>query len=515
MPLLTVDDVSLNFGGVKALANLSLAVQPGVLHGLIGPNGAGKTTAMNVICGINRPTSGTMTFRDAAFHPQPHRLAAAGLARTFQAAATIASLRAYDNVLLGGYARTRAGIIGSALKLPGPLREERALRDLADAALEEVGFTGPKNAPMSELSTWQRRQLEIARALLCQPRLLLLDEPAAGLTAAETASLKALLLRLRDRGAGETSIMLVEHNVPLVFSLCDEITAMAEGKQLVQGPRAVVRTHPEVIRAYLGAGVKPDRPPPAARRASARPVVLVLEHVSAGYGPNTVLHGVSLEIRAGETVALFGPNGAGKTTLFNAIIGERRATAGSITWQGKRIENRPVQAIVRAGIGIVPQGRAVLERQSVEDNLLVSTIGLNLGKRAFQQRLEETFERFPALKRRRKSLGASLSGGERQLLSIAKTLIRQPLLLLLDEPSIGLAPTMVEELQHVVARLSHEGLAVMIGEQAVNWVVPLADRAYAISAGRIVRSGPAETLADASSLADQYLGAHESQAMSA
>jgi ABC-type branched-subunit amino acid transport system ATPase component len=506
MPLLTVDDVSLNFGGVKALANLSLAVQPGVLHGLIGPNGAGKTTAMNVICGIYRPTSGTMTFRDAAFQPRPHRLAAAGLARTFQAAATIASLRAYDNVLLGGYARTRAGIIGSALKLPGPLREELALRELADAALEEVGFTGPKNAPMSELSTWQRRQLEIARALLCQPRLLLLDEPAAGLTAAETASLKALLLRLRDRGAGKTSIMLVEHNVPLVFSLCDEITAMAEGKQLVQGPRAVVRSHPEVIRAYLGAGVKPDRPPPTARRASDRPVVLALEHVSAGYGPNTVLHGVSLEIR---------PNGAGKTTLFNAIIGERRASAGSITWQGKRIENRPVQAIVRAGIGIVPQGRAVLERQSVEDNLLVSTIGLNLGKRAFQQRLDETFERFPALKRRRKSLGASLSGGERQLLSIAKTLIRQPRLLLLDEPSIGLAPTMVEELQHIVERLSHEGLAVMIGEQAVNWVVPLADRAYAISAGRIVRSGPAETLADANELADQYLGAQESPAMSA
>ena len=464
---------------------------------------------MNVISGLHRPSAGAMTFKGQPFRPQPHHLALAGLARTFQAAATIGSLRAFDNVLLGGYARTRAGIVGSALKLPRTLREERELRIAAQAALDEVGFLGPKDAPMAELSAWQRRQLEIARALLAKPVLLLLDEPAAGLTASETASLKALLVRVRDLGGGATSILLVEHNVPLVFDLCDTITAMAEGSVIVHGSRAEVRSHPEVIRSYLGTGAKLDRTPSTARDTREMPVVLSLDGVHSGYGPNTVLHGVTLEVRAGETVALFGPNGAGKSTLFNTIIGERRATAGAITWHGQRIESRSIQAIVRAGIGIVPQGRAVLQRQTVEDNLLIATTGLRLRPREFQQRLEETFERFPTLKRRRKSVGASLSGGERQMLSIAKVLIRRPMLLLLDEPSIGLAPTMVEELQRIVTRLSSEGLAVMIGEQAVNWVVPIADRAYAITAGRIVRTGPADKLADASAITEQYLGAHD------
>ncbi len=509
MALLTVDDVSLNFGGVKALEGFSLRVEPGTLHGLIGPNGAGKTSVMNVISGLYRPSSGAMTFNGSPFRPQPHELVAAGLARTFQAAATIDSLSAFENVLVGGYARTRAGVIGSALKLPGAVREERDLRDAAAAALATVGFTGPKDAPMAELSTWQRRQLEIARALLCRPRLLLLDEPAAGLTGAETEALKALLRHLCRPGADGTAILLVEHNVPLVFELCGTITAMAEGRVLVHGSRAEVRTHPEVIQSYLGTGVELNRAGAPLRPMADRPVVLALQGVDAGYGPNTVLHGISLEVRAGETVALFGPNGAGKSTLFNTIIGERRVTAGSITWHGQRIDDRAIQTIVRQGIGIVPQGRAVLERQTVEDNLLISTTGLGLSAREFRDRLEESFERFPALKRRRRSFGASLSGGERQMLSIAKVLVRRPKLLLLDEPSIGLAPTMVEELQRIVTRLSSEGLAVLIGEQAVNWVVPLADRAYALSAGRIVRTGPAAELADAGAIMEQYLGAHD------
>jgi len=505
MALLTVDDVSLNFGGVKALEGFSIRVEPGTLHGLIGPNGAGKTSAMNVICGLYRPSSGIMMFNGVPFRPVPHRLAAAGLARTFQAAATIGSLPALENVLLGGYAHTRAGVIGSALKLPGALREERTLRQQAAAALATVGFTGPADAPMAELSTWQRRQLEIARALLCRPRLLLLDEPAAGLTGTETDALQALLRQLCHPGADGTAILLVEHNVPLVFGLCDTITAMAEGRVLVHGSRAAVRTHPAVIQSYLGTGVALHRVA-AQLRPVAGPVVLALQGVDAGYGPNTVLQSITLEVRAGETVALFGPNGAGKSTLFNTIIGERRATAGSITWHGQRIDGRPIQTIIRQGIGIVPQGRAVLERQTVEDNLLISTTGLGLPGREFRHRLEESFERFPALKHRRRSFGASLSGGERQMLSIAKVLIRRPKLLLLDEPSIGLAPTMVEELQLIVMRLSNEGLAVLIGEQSVAWVVPLADRAYALSAGRIVRTGPAAELADAAAIAEQYLG---------
>jgi branched-chain amino acid transport system ATP-binding protein len=505
-PILTLTHVAVHFSGLKAISDLSLSVRAGALHGLIGPNGAGKTTAMNVISGLVRATAGSMTFQGQAFHPRPNRLAAQGLARSFQASAVMTSLSALDNVLLGGHAATRSGFLSCALRLPPAVREERALRGRAPTALADVGYDGAPDAGMADLSTWQRRQLEIARALLSRPKLLLLDEPAAGLTAGEVASLKQLMRRLCD-GLG-MSILLIEHNVPLVFGLCEEVTAMTDGRDIAHGAPAAVRAHPEVVGSYLGSSARPDREPAVSRpvRDAAAPVLLQLEGVSAGYGPTTVLHNVDLEVRAGETVALFGPNGAGKTTLLNTIVGERRATTGSVTWQGRRIERLSVQAVIRQGIGIVPQGRAVMERQSVEDNLIISTTGLGLSGKQRRERLEQIFAQFPSLARRRRSHGASLSGGERQMLAIAKALVRRPTLLLLDEPSIGLAPTIVDEVQRIVADLSAQGLTVIIGEQSVQWVLPIAHRAYAIAAGRIIAEGAPDALSDADALAAQYLG---------
>lgn len=198
-PLLTLRDISLNYGGVRALAGLNLTVQPGSLHGLVGPNGAGKTTAMNVISGLATRSQGEMRFLGKPFHPIPHRLAQQGLARTFQAAAIIEELSALENVQLGGYSWTKAGIIASALKLPSALREERNLRERALSILSEIGFSASPDARVAEISAWQRRQVEIARALMTNPRLVLFDEPAAGLSSGEVASLKAMLLTLRDR----------------------------------------------------------------------------------------------------------------------------------------------------------------------------------------------------------------------------------------------------------------------------------------------------------------------------
>jgi len=508
MAMLTLTDISLSFGGVKALSNMNLAIEPGTLHGLVGPNGAGKTTAMNVISGLVRPNTGRMAFKGEAFRPKPHKLASQGLSRTFQASAIIESLDALQNVMFGGYSSTRSGILSCSLRMPGAVKEERAIRARAEEVLEQVGYRGSKEARTADLSTWQRRQVEIARALMPNPQLLLLDEPAAGLTAGEIETLKILMLNLRDQGKGRNSILLIEHNVPLVFTLCDTVTAMASGRDLAHGTPGEVRGHPEVINSYLGEGTRRKVRTIAKIEVplTEKPVVLALDKVSAGYGATTVLHGITMQVRLGETVALFGPNGAGKSTLLNTIIGQRPTISGTVHYQGKRIDHLSVQKIVRSGIGIVPQGRAVLERQSVEDNLLVSSTGLRLSKREWRERLDEIFAQFQSLAHRRKSLGASLSGGERQMLAIAKVLVRRPSVLLLDEPSIGLAPTIVDEVQRLVADLAAKGLTVIIGEQSVDWVLPVATRAYAIAAGQVVAEGSPSALSNADTLADRYLG---------
>jgi len=205
-PLLALENISVNFGGLRALSDLSLRVRPGSLHGLVGPNGAGKTTAMNVISGLVRPTSGTMNYNGRPFRPKPDALAGMGVARTFQASAFIESLSACENVMFGGHSNTRSGVLACMLGLARAQSEERALRERAEAALTEVGYAGASQARAADLTTWQRRQIEIARALVSRPRLLLLDEPAAGLTAHEVEQLKALLHRLREEGGGERAV---------------------------------------------------------------------------------------------------------------------------------------------------------------------------------------------------------------------------------------------------------------------------------------------------------------------
>ena len=505
MAVLELDKIAIHFGGVQALTDLSFAVEEGEIHGLIGPNGAGKTTSINIVTGLYRQSSGTLNLDGRPFRPQTRRLAGMNIARTFQAPAIFESLNAIENVMTGGYASTRAGLWSGAFRMPWAGREERELRRRAADLIDRVGFPFPSTGPVQSLPVGARRQLELARALMCKPRLLLLDEPAGGLTRAEVDAIGRLLRQVRDEAEGRLSVLLVEHNVPFVFSLCDSVTAMAQGKTLLTGSPAEVRANPDVIRSYLGEGISAQRvehPP----EHDQWPVVLDLQKVSAGYGSEVVLRDVSLSVRQGETVALFGRNGAGKSTLLNTIVGATRVRGGTISWHGHRIDHHTVQSIVHQGIGLVPQDRAVLERQSVEDNLLISTFGLKLNRRQFRERTDEMYERFPSLARRRQSAGASLSGGERQMLAIAKVLIRRPRLLLLDEPSIGLAPTVIEELHHIVARLSREGLSVVVGEQNVSWVVPIATRAYIIDTGQIVLEGAPEKLAESEALTERYLG---------
>lgn len=252
-PLLSSRGLRKSFGGVVAVANVTFEVQPGEIRAIIGPNGAGKTTIFNLITGIFPLDAGEIRFRD---HPLNHRTtserAVLGIARTFQNLQIFANMTVLENVMVGRHRKSRAGLLAAALSAPWARREERLIREHAQACLEVVGLEGRWDDPAGSLPFGQQRLLEIARCLATEPTLLLLDEPAAGLNLAETDALGRLILSLRQRGI---TILLVEHLMDLVMGISDSVLVLNYGQVLAQGPPEAVQRNPAVVEAYLGAEV--------------------------------------------------------------------------------------------------------------------------------------------------------------------------------------------------------------------------------------------------------------------
>ena len=247
---LAMRDVTLQFGGVRAIDGLSLSVLPGEVHGLIGPNGSGKTTSLNVLCGFATPDAGSVRIGKAALPPgRPQARARRRVARTFQTPRILGESSVLDNVLLGAEVAFAAGFAACALSLPAQRREEAALRTRARAALRTVGLESLAEVRADRLQHSELRFLEIARALMLRPAFLLLDEPAAGLSPEEIRSLGALIRAISDAGAG---VLLVEHHADLIFDVCDRVTVLALGRELASGTPDEIRAHREVVHAYLG-----------------------------------------------------------------------------------------------------------------------------------------------------------------------------------------------------------------------------------------------------------------------
>ncbi len=249
--LLRCRDVTVRFGGIVALDAVSFDVRSGSIHGLIGPNGAGKTTLFNCISRLYPVQSGELVFRGTPLLAcRSHAIAPLGIGRTFQNLAMFGSLSVRQNIMVGAHCRSSGGFLATALAMPEARRQERSLWLQADRIIDHLGLHAVRHTPVLDLPFGLRKRVELGRALACEPTLLLLDEPAAGLGHEELADLGALIRHLRDR-LGIT-VLLVEHHMSLVMATCDRLTVLNFGRKIAEGTAAEVQSHPEVLAAYLG-----------------------------------------------------------------------------------------------------------------------------------------------------------------------------------------------------------------------------------------------------------------------
>ncbi|MCL5777193.1 ATP-binding cassette domain-containing protein [Limibaculum sp. FT325] len=490
---LVADRIGISFGGIRAADEVSFEAPPGRITSIIGPNGAGKTTVLNMIGAFYRPSQGSIRLgQDELAGRTPTDVSRAGIARTYQTTRLFETLSVLDNILIG----LRRGRLGNPTARLGSAEEAR----LASALLHFVGYRGSVMALAGDLPHVDRRLVEIARALALRPRVLLLDEPAAGLAESEKKELAALVRIIADHGL---AVVLVEHDMGMVMGISDHIVVLDAGRPIAAGTPDAVRTNPAVIEAYLGAGEMQARPRAGAWAASGEPVLEVAD-LAAGYSAAPVLKRIGLSVARGEMVGILGANGAGKSTTMRAIVGLLRPVEGRIALGGAEIQREAAHQIARRGVALVPEGRQVFPELTVLDNILIGACRRGAGD--YSAEVARLLERFPRLKDRIGSRAGLLSGGEQQMLAVARGLMAKPEVLLLDEPSLGLAPAMIEELFAVLADLRDEGTTILIVDQMAKMTLGVADRAYVLEQGRVVRAGPAAELAEDASLEEAYLG---------
>jgi branched-chain amino acid transport system ATP-binding protein len=490
---LHVRSIGITFGGIKAASNVSFSAEPGKVTSVIGPNGAGKTTVLNMIGGFYRPDAGSIRLGSEDLAGAPAwKVARAGVARTYQTTKLFETMDVLDNILVA-MRRGRLGSMVSKAAGEGDI-------DAAEALLAFVGYHDALARPAGDLAHVSRRLVEIARALAMRPRVLLLDEPAAGLMSADKDALSGLLRRIADIGI---AVILVEHDMRLVMGISDHVVVLDAGQPIAAGPPNEIRHNPQVLAAYLGGGEMRARPRPAPWSGSQDAVLAAID-LTAGYGALPVLQKLNFKVRPGEMVALIGANGAGKSTIMRAVAGLLRPVEGDVILRDQRIERMEAHQIAARGLALVPEGRQVFPELSVYDNL---ELGANTRDDVdYAAEIEALLKRFPRLRDRLNSRAGLLSGGEQQMLAIARGMMARPRILLLDEPSLGLAPGMINELFDVLADLRDEGITLLLVDQMAVLALAVADRGYVIDSGRLMREDSAANLASDPEVEAAYLG---------
>jgi len=472
-PLLQVQGLTKRFGGLVAVKDMTFDVSGGEIVGLIGPNGSGKSTVMKCVMGIERPTAGSVRIAGQEVAGQPsHRIARQGVGLVFQHSRPLQRQTVLENIKLA--------LLPDSLwrLLADPAHESEARAIAARVGLTAVLDRRPSTLPFADL-----RKLELAKAIARHPQVVLVDEPFAGLTRAETGQFSELIRSFRDDGR---AVLLVDHNVKSVSALADRVVAMYLGERIAVGTADQVMRNETVRRVYLGGAITTASRPESTFRDGDTPL-LDVRGLSVFYGKAQALEDVSIHVHEREFVSIVGLNGAGKTTLFNAISG-LVPYAGEVRFGGASLAGRSGAAIARGGVVHCPETRELFGDMNVRENLDLGGQHLTDAERASQ--LDWLFDLFPRLKEREGQNASTMSGGEQQMLAIARALMMKPKLLILDEPTLGLAPVILEQLSHALERLRQTTpITVLLGEQNVTFALPHADRVYVLEHARTVWEG--------------------------
>jgi branched-chain amino acid transport system ATP-binding protein len=512
-PRLSCSGVTVRFGGLAAVDDVSLAVPAGAIVGLVGPNGAGKSTLFGVFSGLLRPSHGSVELEGVdVTHARPQVRAAHGLARTFQHPELFTGLTVREHLVLAYRAKHAPSRTWSDLFTMGSFRRSGAEeQQQVDGLIELLGLAPLAHRPALGLPLGSARVLELGRALAASPSVLLLDEPSSGLDSSETEQFEETLRRVNREHA--LSVLLVEHDVDLVMRLCSEIHVLDFGILIASGSPEQIHANPTVRAAYLGEHLsegehegEPDgsepaadvgeerRPAPAAKASSSTPTGdphgLVVEDLWVRYGDATALCGVSFRVGAGRTVAILGANGAGKSSLARAVSGLVRPSRGRICLDGEDTRGWRPHRVRRAGLVYLPETRGIFRTLTVTDNLRMAARPL-ADRRERRAAVERSFEMFPALAERRRLPARLLSGGEQQMLSLARALATFPKILVVDELSLGLAPTVVDLVFDGLARAREAGVTLVMIEQYVHRALAFADDALVLQRGELCWSGSA------------------------
>ncbi|MFZ2175053.1 MAG: ATP-binding cassette domain-containing protein [Rhodococcus sp. (in: high G+C Gram-positive bacteria)] len=461
-PILKTEGLGVRFGGLQAVDAVDLQVLPGEVLAIIGPNGAGKTTFVNALCGLigGGELTGTMELGGKELHAvRATRRRSLGLGRTFQHAELFGELTVLENVTVVNRWGRKSD-------------REAALRVLESVGLAEHAHRLPKELPFG-----LQKRVDLARAIAAladNPRLIVLDEPFGGLDVDER---QTLALHIRRLSASGTSVVIIDHVLDDLFAVADRVVAFDFGELIADGTPDTVLQNQKVRDSYLG-GVNSDLVAPEVDCAGT-PMIAVRD-IEHHYDGVRALEGIDLDVHAGGILGIVGANGAGKSTLGRILHGDMHATGGT----------RVLGASEKLRISLVPEGRALFRTLSVRENLEVAAYAVGISGRKLTERLEELQEWLPERVRTRMSIPAgSLSGGEQQLVAIARALMADPEVLILDEPALGLSPAMVDEVYSQINTLAYQGITTILLDQSLARALGACTDVVVLRQGAVVARG--------------------------